>query len=86
MEEKNDKSVISEDEFTKLLTAAKNKDPEAILKLLELYKADIQKLSRYIYLPAEDVASEIIVEFLELLQYESEIQERVLALDEGSEP
>ncbi|MCM3131012.1 helix-turn-helix domain-containing protein [Paenibacillus sp. PDC88] len=53
-----------------LIVAAKNKDSEAILKLVELFKPDIQRISRYTYLPQEDVCSEIIVEFLEFLNSE----------------
>ncbi|MHA7584738.1 hypothetical protein B2I21_36180 [Chryseobacterium mucoviscidosis] len=67
MQEKNVEPVISESEFIKLLAAAKQNDHDAILQLIQLYQPDIEKLSRYIYLPPEDIASEIIVEFLELI-------------------
>lgn len=41
---------ITNSEFLNLLNAARNKDPEATLQLLELYKPDILRLSRlYIY-------------------------------------
>lgn len=70
MQEKNVEPVISESEFIELLAAAKQNDQDAILQLIQLYQPDIEKLSRYIYLPSEDIASEIIVEFLELIHKE----------------
>ncbi|MEI2395238.1 MULTISPECIES: hypothetical protein [Paenibacillus] len=67
MEKKDDTEIISDDEMMNLLHAAKKRDKEATLKLVDLYKEDIQRISRYIYLPTEDVVSMIIVEFLEIL-------------------
>jgi len=70
MEEKNVEPIISENQFIELLTVAKNNEPAAILELLNLFNPDIQKLSRYIYLPPEDAASEFITEFLEFIKNE----------------
>ncbi|OKP83258.1 hypothetical protein A3844_22650 [Paenibacillus helianthi] len=61
---------ITNSEFLNLLNAARNKDSDATLQLLELYKPDILRLGRFIHLPKEDVSSEIIVEFLELIYRE----------------
>lgn len=70
MEEKNHSTGISNAEFRTLIDAAKKKDPEATLKLIELFKKDIQHISRFIYLPTEEATSEIVVEFLEFLHKE----------------
>ncbi|UQZ34831.1 hypothetical protein C2I18_15620 [Paenibacillus sp. PK3_47] len=68
MEKKDDQPIISDDEFIELLEGAKHKDPEAMLKLIELYKEDILRVSKYIRLPLEDAVSTIVLEFLELIQ------------------
>lgn len=68
MEKKDDKPIISDHEFIELLEGAKHKDPEAMLKLIELYKEDILRVSKYIRLPLEDAVSTITLEFLELIQ------------------
>lgn len=68
MEEKNAEAIVSEAHFEQLIQAAKQHDSEAMLAVIELFQPDIQRLSRYIHLPREDAASEIIVEFLEFLQ------------------
>lgn len=70
MEEKNHSTDISNADFRALIEAAKKKDPEATLKLIELFKKDIQHISRFIYLPMEEATSEIVVEFLVFLQKE----------------
>lgn len=67
MEAKDDKTVITDYELLNLLHAAKNKDPQAMLKLINIYKADILRISQYIRMPKEDAVSAIIVEFLDLL-------------------
>ncbi|GGH11162.1 hypothetical protein [Paenibacillus segetis] len=68
MEAKNDPGVISDDEFLNLLHKAKDNDAESTLKLIELFKSDILRTSKYIYMPEEDAVSNIIVEFLEMIK------------------
>lgn len=68
METKNDSDIISNNEILKLLQAVKQKDSEAMLQLIELYKEDILRISRFIHLPTEDAISTITLEFLELIQ------------------
>lgn len=70
MEEKNDQTDITNADFNALIAAAKNKDQEETLRLIELFKKDIQHISRFIYLPTEEATSEILVEFLEFLHSE----------------
>ncbi len=72
MEEKAHSTPITDDELLNLIAAARNKDPEATLRLIEMYMPDILRLSKYIPLPVEDVTSEIIVEFLELIHHEKQ--------------
>ncbi|MBT2288990.1 hypothetical protein J7E73_07555 [Paenibacillus albidus] len=50
------------------MNAARQQDPEAMLQLIELFKEDILRLSKVIYMPEEDVVSEIVLEFLEFVQ------------------
>ncbi len=68
MEAQNDPRVVPDDEFLNLLQRAKQNDAEAILKLIDLYKGDIMRVSKYIHSPNEDAVSDIILEFLELIQ------------------
>ncbi|MEF2967680.1 helix-turn-helix domain-containing protein [Paenibacillus sp. M1] len=68
MEAQNDPRVVPDDEFLNLLQKAKQNDPEAVMKLIELYKGDIMRVSRYIHSPTEDAVSDIILEFLELIK------------------
>lgn len=72
MEAKNDPGVISDDEFLNLLHKAKENDAEATLKLIELFKWDILRTSKYIYMPLEDAVSNIILEFLEFIKDKNE--------------
>lgn len=65
MEEKDDQTPIRDSEFISILGAAKKKDSESILLLIDLFKDDIKQISRYIRLPEEEATSEIICEFLE---------------------
>lgn len=75
MEAQNDPRVVPDDEFLTLLQRAKQNDPEAVLQLIELYKRDILRVSKYIHSPAEDAVSDIILEFLELIK-EKEDQDK----------
>lgn len=68
METKNDTEIISDSEFLDLLQLAKQNDPESILQLIELFKGDILRLSKFIHMPQEDAVSQIIVEFLEFIK------------------
>lgn len=68
METKDDSKIISDDQLLKLLNAAKKKEAEAMLQLIDLYIDDILRISKFIYLPEEDAISAIILEFLELIQ------------------
>jgi hypothetical protein len=68
MEKETDSNVISDREFLNLLEAAKRRNPDAILQLVDLFKEDILNVSRYIHLPTEDAVSTITLEFLELIQ------------------
>lgn len=68
MEAKNDSRVIPDDEFLTLLHKARQNDPESTLKLIELFKWDILRTSKYIYMPQEDAVSNIILEFLEMIK------------------
>ncbi|WP_025690352.1 hypothetical protein [Paenibacillus zanthoxyli] len=70
MEAKNDTAAISDIEFMKLLQAAKQKDPQAVIQLIDLYKNDILRISKYVHLAKEDAVSTIILEFLEFIQNE----------------
>ncbi|MEC0106957.1 hypothetical protein P4H27_08405 [Paenibacillus taichungensis] len=67
MEEKDAQTFIRDSEFVSILGAAKDKDAESILLLIDLFKEDIKHISRYIRLPEEEAASEIICEFLEFV-------------------
>lgn len=71
METKNTKTAISEHQFMTLLQATKENDDEATLQLIQLFKDDIQRSSRYIHMPQEDAISSIIVEFLAFVKKSS---------------
>lgn len=73
MEKEADSAPIPDREFLNLLNEVRNKDPEATLQLIELYRPVILRLSQFIHLPAEDVTSEIIVEFLELIHSDKQV-------------
>lgn len=68
MEEKNASSAISDDEFLIMLKAAKQKKPDAMLQIVELFREDIEKVSQTIRIPHDDAVSEIVVELLEFVQ------------------
>ncbi|MDH6674964.1 hypothetical protein M2277_005663 [Paenibacillus sp. LBL] len=73
MEEKNDSAIITDHEFLILLQAAKQKDPEAMLRIIELFQGDIENISRTIRIPREDALSHIITELLEYIQSEKHL-------------
>lgn len=68
MEKKDDAAIITDRQILDLLQAARHKDPEAMLQLIQLYKEDIVNISRFIHIPTEDAVSEITLEFLEYIQ------------------
>lgn len=73
METKDDQRVIPDDEeFLNLLQRARDNDPDATLKLIELFKGDIVHISKYIYMSEEDAVSDIILEFLEMIKRREE--------------
>lgn len=71
MEEKNASTVITDDEFVVLLQAAKKGQSEAMLNIIELFRDDIERVSRTIRIPREDAVSHITTELLEYVQNES---------------
>lgn len=68
MEAKNDKETISDREFLALLDSARQNDTESMLTLIELFKGDIVRLSKFIHMPQEDAISQIVLEFLEFIK------------------
>lgn len=72
MEAENDPRVIPDDEFLKLLQQAKQNDAESTLKLIELFKGDIMRVSKFIHTSEEDAVSDIILEFLEMIKERKE--------------
>ncbi|MMZ61479.1 hypothetical protein D3C75_913260 [compost metagenome] len=72
MEAENDPRVIPDDEFLKLLQQARQNDTESTLKLIELFKGDIMRVSKFIHTSEEDAVSDIILEFLEMIKERKE--------------
>ncbi|AIQ21220.1 hypothetical protein H70357_34445 [Paenibacillus sp. FSL H7-0357] len=68
MENKDDAEMITDRQLLELMQAVRQKDPEAMLQLIQLYKEDIVNISKFIHMPKEDAVSEIILEFLEYIQ------------------
>lgn len=71
MEEKNASSAITDNEFVILLQEAKKGQSEALLNIIELFRDDIERVSRTIRIPREDAVSHIVTELLEYVQSES---------------
>ncbi|MDU0332005.1 hypothetical protein ACL02P_22850 [Paenibacillus sp. MB22_1] len=55
-----------------MLQKARDNDPDATLKLIELFKGDIVHISKYIHMSEEDAVSDIILEFLEMIKRREE--------------
>lgn len=72
MEAQNAPRDVPDDEFLRLLQLAKQNDDEAILKLIELFKGDILRVSKYIYTSEEDAVSDIVLELLEMIKEKKE--------------
>jgi hypothetical protein len=68
MEAENAPRDVPDDEFLKLLQLAKQNDEEAILQLIDLFKGDILRISKYIHTSEEDAVSDIILELLEMIK------------------
>ncbi|KKO54047.1 helix-turn-helix domain-containing protein [Paenibacillus sp. DMB20] len=68
METKNDLAIIPDSELLSLQQAAKDGDQEAMLQLIDMFKDDMIRLSRFIRLPEEDAVGEMIVELLEFIK------------------
>lgn len=71
MEAQNAPRDVPDDEFLSLLQLAKQNNEEAILKLIDLFKGDILRVSKYIYTSEEDAVSDIILELLEMIKEEN---------------
>lgn len=67
MEKKDPQPAVTDKEILQLIKAAKNKDANAMLQLIEIFKEDIQRLAKYSPSSTEEAASKIIVEFLEFI-------------------
>ena len=70
MEAKNAPSTITDCEFVELLLAAKQKQPVAMLQIIELFWEDIENISQRIRIPREDAVSHIVTELLTYIQVE----------------
>lgn len=68
MEAKNAPAAITDSEFADLLTAVRQKQPEAMLQIIELFQEDIEMVSQRILLPREDAISHIVTEILSFIQ------------------
>lgn len=68
MEAKNDPAIITDSEFLELLHAAKQQQPEAMLRIIELFQEDIETISQRIRIPREDAVSHIVTELLAYTQ------------------
>lgn len=78
MEAQNAPRDVPDDEFLSLLQLAKQNDEEAILKLIDLFKGDILRVSKYIYTSEEDAVSDIILELLEMIKEENKDRKSVV--------
>lgn len=72
MEAEDDQRIIPDGEFLSLLQRARQNDVEATLKLIELFKGDILRVSKFIHKSEEDAVSDIILELLELIKEEKQ--------------
>jgi hypothetical protein len=72
METKDDLPIVPDRELLALLHAAKQKDTDAMLQLIDLYEEDILRISKFIHLPEEDAVATIILEFLEFIQKDND--------------
>lgn len=71
MEAKNAPAAITDREFVELLLAARQKQPEAMLRIIELFQEDIKTISQRIRIPQEDAISHIVTELLAYIQGEN---------------
>jgi len=68
MEEENAPTIVPDQVFLDLLQRVRQNDSEGMLQLIELFKGDIVRLSRFIHMPVEDATAQIILEFLEFVK------------------
>lgn len=70
MEAKDAPAAVSDSQFAELLTAARQKQPEAMLRIIELFQEDIEMVSKHILISREDAISHIVTEILAFIQVE----------------
>ncbi|MFS0838472.1 helix-turn-helix domain-containing protein [Paenibacillus sp. 1P03SA] len=68
MEKENAPLPISDEEFLQLVRLSKDGDPEAMLRLLQVFEDDILKISRYIRMSREDAVQSIVTDFIALVK------------------
>ena len=63
-------------ELRLLVQAAAFGDQEAALKILSLFEADIERLSRFMRMPRDEAKQALTLELLELIRRKAEEEER----------
>ncbi|WP_172195732.1 hypothetical protein [Saccharibacillus qingshengii] len=70
MEEKIPKVPLSDAEFLILREQVRLRQPEAIIKVIEVFDEDIKQLSKYMRMSYEEARHTLIVELLTIFQTE----------------
>lgn len=70
MEAKDAPAAVTDSQFAELLRAARQKQPEAMLRIIELFQEDIEMVSKHILISREDAISHIVTEILAFIQVE----------------
>ncbi|GKS14607.1 hypothetical protein YDYSY3_56070 [Paenibacillus chitinolyticus] len=73
MEKENALLPISDEEFLHLVRLSKDGDPEAMLRLLQVFEDDILKISRYIRMSREDAVQSIVTDFIALVKQSDDV-------------
>lgn len=73
MEKENAPLPISDEEFLQLVRLSKDGDPEAMLRLLQVFEDDILKISRYIRMSREDAVQSIVTDFIALVKQSEDL-------------
>lgn len=73
MEKENAPLPISDEEFLQLVRLSKDGDPEAMLRLLQVFEDDILKISRYIRMSHEDAVQSIVTDFIALVKQSEDL-------------
>ncbi|WP_217556844.1 helix-turn-helix domain-containing protein [Paenibacillus sp. GbtcB18] len=73
MEKENAPLPISDEEFLHLVRLSKDGDPEAMLRLLQVFEDDILKISRYIRMSREDAVQSIVTDFIALVKQSDDV-------------